>query len=99
MTREQLILYGFIILVTLVFIVVLTKGIHSKQHFYRGIGALVILSVAAIGLHRFHADSGSISELTNGSISLPEIGLGVVLIGLACLGCMCADQRGQDRDR
>lgn len=93
MTREHLILSGFIVLVVAVFIVVIRKGIHSRQRFLGGVCALVILSALAIGLHCIRDEGGTMIDFTNTSLSLPEVGLGILFIGLACLGCMCADQR------
>lgn len=93
MTREHLILTGFIILVVAVFVLVIRKGIHSRQRFLGGICALVLLSALAIGLHCVHGEGGAMLDFTNTSLSLPEVGLGILFIGLACVGCMCADQR------
>lgn len=89
MTREHLILSGFIFLVVAVFIIVIKNGIHSRRRLCGGVIALIVLSALAIGLHCY----GSGIDFTKTSLSLPEIGLGIVLLGLACLGCMCADQR------
>jgi|GEM_PF-7109310 len=93
MTREHMILSGFIILVVAVFIVVVKKGIHSRQRLFGGVFALVLLSAVAIILHCFRSDGSSTLDFTNTSLSLPEVGLGVLFLALACLGCMCADQR------
>lgn len=94
MTREHAILFGFIILVAVTFVFVVAKGIHCPKRFYGGVFALIALSAVAIGLHCYRAEGGSFTEFANTSLSLPEIGLSILLIALACLGCMCADQRG-----
>lgn len=87
MSREDFILLGFVVLVIAVFVRVIKKGLHSKAGLWKGILALVGLSVIAIGLHCYlDGDSGRY-----GSQLLPfqEMGLGVLFLVLASIGCCC----------
>lgn len=88
MTREDLIMLGFVALVIAVFVLVLRKGIHTRGKLWAGIFALVGLSAIAIGLHCY-LDGGQ--GMLGGSQLLPfqEMGLGVLFLVLASIGCCC----------
>lgn len=92
MTREHLILTGFLILVVLVFILVAKRGIHTTQRLFFWIGVLILLSAFTIGLHRFLAGRTSLLP-ADSPVSLQGIGLGVLFLLLASLGCLCADHK------
>lgn len=93
MTREQLILTGFILLAILLFIYVVRKGIHSKRRLCGGVVAMMVLSAAAIAIHCINENNSTALEFRRPVISLSDIGLGLFLILLACLGCISAGSR------
>ena len=93
MTREQLILTGFIILAVLVFVWVVRHGFQSKRRMCGGVFAMIVLSAAAIAIHCINENNTAALEFRRPVISLSDIGLGVFLILLACLGCISAGSR------
>lgn len=90
MTHDQIILTGFVVLALGVFLFVVKKGLHSKHHLGLGVGALVILSGLAIGLHSMHA--ASMADSAKWSFPLQDMALGVLFVALAIGGCCCGDR-------
>lgn len=93
MLRDSLILPAFIVLAFIVFVIVVRNGIPTRLRLCCGIGSLVVLSAVAIGLHWFLKHGSELAQGVTFSVSLNEMGLGVFLLVLASLGCLCVDQK------
>lgn len=54
---------------------------------------MIVLSAAAIALHCYNETNTAALEFRRPIISMSDIGLGIFLILLACLGCISAGSR------
>ena len=88
-----MLLFSFILLVTAVFVLIVRKGIQTKRRLCGGVLAIMGLCILVIGLHLFLEGGTSLVEAKKISFPLQEIGLGVLFLVLAYVGCMCADQK------